>query len=366
MLMKAKLAKVSAAVDLGASLTRAFWSYLIEESSDYREGFKTAFSIVRQLTKAKYESMLDLADDNSSLVKFEDTYWLVGDAARGETLSLLATQPKRETAIAKALAIVGQLVDELKGQGVGEIQLTFGLLLPLDELKGDRQELEQRLAKALLEFEHNGVTVSIALSRRVDISPEGYGISQTIQVETGKVLIFGHRDVTAAHVERGSIVPDKSKTFAGCGMHRLINEVEFTFKDEFDAAAAIFAAETTGKDKHLLKIASEADLPRLKSAIAKAKEQLWLDLSVKLRLSLAGDIQQVACSGGNAHFWRPQLKELLGSKGSYCGPLIQELKGRFPDLAGSPLLGRSADNYRFWLTLPGVPEFSALEVQYAG
>jgi hypothetical protein len=85
-----------------------------------------------------------------------------------------------------------------------------------------------------------------------------------------------------------------------------------------------------------------------------------------LRLSLAGDIQQVACSGGNAHFWRPQLKELLGSKGSYCGPLIQEIKGRFPDLAGSPLLGRSADNYRFWLTLPEVPEFQTLEVQYAG
>ena len=366
MLIKPKSAKVFSALDAGFSLTKDFWCYQIEGSLEYREGFKTAFSVVRQLTKAKYESMLDLADDNSSLVKFEETYWLVGDAARSETLSLLATQPKRETAIAKALAIVGQLVNELQSQGVSDIQLTFGMLLPLDELKGDRLELEQRLAKALLEFEHNGKAVRITLSRRVDISPEGYGISQTIQAETGKVFIFGHRDVTAAHIERGSVIPDKSKTFAGYGMYRLINEVEFTFKDEFDAAAAIFAAETTGKDRHLLKIASESDLPRLKSAIAKAKEQLWLDLSIMLRLTLTGDIQQVACSGGNAHFWRPQLKELLGSKGSYGGPLIAELKTRFPQLAGSPLLGRSADNYRFWLTLPGVPEFCQQEIQYVG
>ena len=198
--------------------------------------------------------MLDQADDNSSLVAFADSYWLVGEAARGPTLTISATQSKRKTAIALSLAFVGQLVSELNSQGVDEVYLTFGLLLPLDEF-ADRQELEQQLQAALWKFEYNGVTIKTVLSEKVQISPEGYGIAQTVDTETAGVIVFGHRDVTWVHVEKHSVIEGRSKTLAGWGMHRLIHEAEYTFKDELKAAAAIFAAGSTLKDKPLLTLA---------------------------------------------------------------------------------------------------------------
>jgi len=166
-------AKVIIALDLGASLTKGVYWYSID-GGIYRQGVKTSCPVVRQLIQSKYKSLLDQADDNSSLVAFGDSYWLVGEAARGSTLTLSATQSKRKTAIAKTLAFVGQIVSELNGQGVDEVYLTFGLLIPLDEF-GDRQELEQQLQAALWKFEYNGSTVKTVLSEKVQISPEGYG-----------------------------------------------------------------------------------------------------------------------------------------------------------------------------------------------
>ncbi len=69
-------AKLIVALDLGASLTKGIYGYSIDGGM-YREGAKTSCSVVRQLTRSKYESILDLADSNSSLVGFGNSYWLV-------------------------------------------------------------------------------------------------------------------------------------------------------------------------------------------------------------------------------------------------------------------------------------------------
>jgi len=347
--------------DTGASRTKWVYSYCIDGVGRRVEGFKTSCSMVRDLKKSKYASLLKSADNNSSLIAIDDTYWLVGNAAQGETVSISATQSKHELATVKSLALVGQLMTELIQIGVDEVELTFGILLPIDEW-GDRFELEKRLESALWEFEFNGVTVKTALLKGIHISPEGYGISRTIESGTGGVFIFGHRDVTWLHVEEGSISENKSKTFAGMGMNRLIKEVNFTFKDELEAAAILFAAGDSLKDKYLLQIASEADLPRLKDAIADGREQLWLDLTRKFKETTYRLVPDVKCSGGNAYYWQPELQKLLKQRLDLCVELRREMGSRFPKLQGSPLLFRGGDVYRFACTLPGFPVLDLVEV----
>jgi len=356
-------AKVIIALDLGASLTKGVYCYSIE-GGIYRQGVKTSCPVVRQLIQSKYRSQLDQADDNSSLVAFGDSCWLVGEAARGSTLTLSATQSKRKTAIAKTLAFVGQIVSELNSQGVDEVYLTFGLLIPLDEF-GDRQELEQQLQAALWKFESNGNTVKTVLSEKIQISPEGYGIAQAVDTETAGVIIFGHRDVTWVHVEKRSVIEGRSKTLAGWGMHRLIHEAEYTFKDELRAAAAIFNAGATLKDKPLLSLATEAELPRLKSAIANAREQIWLELTERLMEYSLGEVEKIWSSGGNAYYWKSDVLSWLGPRLDTGKALLTEISQRFPELKGSPLLYRCADVYAFWRTLPGVAQIQLQEYAHA-
>ncbi len=354
-------ARLIIALDLGASRTKGVYRYSID-GSICREGIKTSCPVVRQLIQPKYKSILDQADDNSSVVAFGNSYWLVGEAARGPTLSLSTTQSKRKTAIAKSLAFVGQLVSELNALAVNEVYLTFGLLLPLDEFS-DRQELEQQLQAALWKFDYNGTTVKTVLSEKVQISPEGYGIAQAVDTETAGAIIFGHRDVTWVHIENHSVIEGRSKTLAGWGMQRLIHEAEYTFKDELRAAAAIFNAGALLKDKPLLTLATVAELPRLKAALANARDQIWLELTERLMEYSLGEVEKIWSSGGNAYYWKADILGWLGSRLDTGKALLTEIEQRFPELKGSPLLYRCADVYAFWRTLPGVAEIQ--ESKYA-
>jgi hypothetical protein len=363
--MKAKLILET---DHGASRTKTYGRYEVEDGT-VKEFFQTSCAIVRKLIEPKYRSQQYLADNNNALVSFDKSYWLVGDAARGETLTLIAGQPKSETAIAKVLATVGRLVCELKGVGVDEIELVLGLLLPLDEMV-DRANLQVQLEQVLWEFEYNGSTVRTVLSESVHISPEGYGMSRLITAEQGKVLVFGHRDVSIIHVENGSIIPSKSQTLAGWGMHKLIKDCEYIFKDELTAAGLIFAAaiapDRKAKLQYLKRMArTDTDVPRLQAALNEARSQVWSDLSLRFQPLFQGGIQQLICSGGNACFWMPQIQKLFtferfGCEPNFADATIAEIEQRFPRMKGSPYTFRSADDYLSWLKLSGIPEFKQL------
>jgi hypothetical protein len=352
------IAELIVGVDIGASLTKCIYSYSIG-GGEAKVGIKTACSMVRSLTKSIYVSELNSVDNNTSVVMFEGGYWLVGNSSEGKTVSINATESKSQTAIAKSLAIVGQLLNELGQQGVTEVRLMFGILLPLDEW-GDRVALEKRLEQALWEFEFNGVTVRTALIKGIHVSPEGYGISRLIVSEIGGVFIFGHRDVSWLHVEKGSILRGKSKTFAGYGMHRLINQIGRKFnKDELLTAAILFAAGHSLKDKYFEDVVDKSDLPQLKEAIRDAREQVWLDLTTEFRSTTCRFVEQIPCSGGNSYYWQPELKQYLGQRFDPCMALRQEMEARFPKLRGSPFLFRGADVYAFTRTLPGFPQLVA-------
>jgi hypothetical protein len=342
---------LTVAIDVGASLTKAVYDYALEGKNLRHEGIKTMYPVARQLTQASYNSCI-LADSNSALISFDESYWLVGLAARENAVAINPNQAKYELAIAKCLAIIGQLIMELRGQGVDAVKITVGVLLPLDE-SGDCDVLQRRLQAALWDFEHNGLTVKCMAEEPVHVSPEGYGISRTVTTPLAGVLILGHRDVSWLHVENGSIVPGKSVTFAGWGMHRMIKQTNFTFKDELRAAHLIFAAESSLKDERaLLKLCQPEDLPRLKQALSQSIEQLWLDLSIQLKTCSLVNVDQVIPTGGNAQYWRIYLKQLLGSRLHLGKTLFLEFQERFQELSGSPLLWRMVDVYSFWQTLP--------------
>ncbi|MGB8699101.1 MAG: hypothetical protein WCD18_06770, partial [Thermosynechococcaceae cyanobacterium] len=82
-----------------------------------------------------------------------------------------------------------------------------------------------------------------------------------------------------------------------------------------------------------------------------ARALIWSQLWDDLAETTIQDAEQVFAAGGNAIFWRPELKKALGSRLSMGGELINELRARFPKLDRSPLLYRLSDCYGFFKSL---------------
>jgi hypothetical protein len=89
----------------------------------------------------------------------------------------------------------------------------------------------------------------------------------------------------------------------------------------------------------------------VKADIPEARALVWSQLWDELQESTIQSADQVLAAGGNAVFWRSELKQALGSRLSMGGELINELRVRFPKLDRSPLLYRLSDCYGFFKTL---------------
>ncbi|MGB8698016.1 MAG: hypothetical protein WCD18_01245 [Thermosynechococcaceae cyanobacterium] len=343
------------AIDLGASLTKSFYRYQVEGQVPL-EGLLTSVSAVQRITASRYE-LRQYVDDNTSQIAFDGDYWTVGLNARHEATLISATAPKVRHAIAKVLAVVGHILmqmavaDELDG-----VSIEVGVLLPLDEMR-DSVELSERLAEFLHDFGFNGLRRDGMVVRQIHVLPEGYGMSRYATRFPSGVLMFGHRDISWVHIESdrfnatSSIAIADSRAFPGWGMCRLLREMSYGFKDELRAAAAIFAAGEDLKDKYLLKIVAPEDLPRLKREITEARELVWRQLWDELAYTTVRSVELVYGAGGNSFFWRHHLKQKLGSKVSFGGPLLTEMQERFGELSKSPLLYRCADCFGFWKSL---------------
>ena len=357
-------AQITIAQDFGSSITKGIYRYTIDDLVS--EGYKALCPIARRLNKDTYYSLLSKADSNTSLVAFDDTYWIVGVGAKEETHQIAASQSKIESAIAKSLAMVGGLITEMQSQGAKDIFVTLGALLPLDEA-ADFGEFEKSLQRLLYEFEFNGNPIQCMATHKVEVSPEGYGISRLSQgAGITSILVFGHRDFTYLHLEDGTIVEGKSKTLAGWGMHRLIKSVKYTFKDELKAARAIFGAGANLDNLDALKAIAPTpdDTNRLIPALKTSIDQLWMDLLYELKSTSLAEADQVIPTGGNAYYWRSQLKDMIGKKRLFtANSVFDELALRYPkrgEIPGMPssLRYRIMDLYLFWLTLPGATKFN--------
>jgi hypothetical protein len=353
------------AVDLGASLTKCFYS-CHRDGAFAVVGHKTFCSAAQRTTSTRYE-LRQYADDNTSLVSFEDEYWAVGLNAREAVTNINLRAPKFRNAIAKVLGLVGQIIQEnVVGDGKGEIHLELGVLLPLNEM-GDALELSNRLSTLLYDFGHNGNQIKCYLVLHVHVSPEGYGISRLTQRFPSGVMMFGHKDFTWSHIADTSISVADSRGLTGWGMLKLVKQISYTFVDELWAAAAICTAGEGLHDKPLLKVVPSEDLARVKSEISEARQLVWSQLWDELSTTSIQAADQVFAAGGNAVFWRPELRKALGSRLSMGGELINEIKSRFPALEKSPLLYRLADCYGLFKSLePKQPHPSNVLVAASG
>lgn len=347
--------KLIIAVDLGASLTKVFYRLVLDGAAPI-DGLKTFYSAVQRITESRYLAN-QYADDNTALVSYDGDYWMVGSAARHEVAFTNVRAPKQKHAIAKVLAAVGQILHEHGGEALDGIDVELGVLLPLDEMAGD-PTLGNRLGDLLFEFGHNGRQVKCSVSEAVSVFPEGYGYVQLADKPTAAVLMIGHRDAAYLHIEKGSICPTESLSLPGWGMVKLIKSTNYLFKDELRAAAAIFAAGDTFRDKPLLKLVLPEELPRVKRELKEARSLVWGQFMDELADTPIRSNEQIFGAGGNGLYWRPELKDEFGAKLTMGGDFLSEIQVRFPELEKSPLLPRCADCARFWLSLPGMSEVS--------
>jgi hypothetical protein len=232
--------------------------------------------------------------------------------------------------------------------------------MPLDEMAGD-PTLGNRLGELLFEFGHNGRQVKCAVSSGVSVATEGYGYVQLADKPTAGVLMIGHRDAAYLHIDKGSICPNESLSLPGWGMVKLIKSANYLFKDELRAAAAIFAAGDTFRDKPLLNLVLPEELPRVKRELKEARLLVWGQLMDELDDTPFRSNERIFAAGGNGLYWRPELKAELGTKLSMGGEFLSELQIKFPELEKSPLLPRCVDCARFWLSLPGMSEMSSVD-----
>lgn len=351
--------KLIIAVDLGASLTKVFYRLVLEGAAPI-DGLKTYYSAVQRITESRYLAK-QYADDNTSLVAYDGDYWMVGSAARHEVAFTNVRAPKQKHAIAKVLAAVGQILYEHGGEALDGTEVELGVLLPLDEMAGD-PTLGNRLGELLFEFGHNGRQVKCAVSGDVCVSTEGYGYVQLADKPTAAVLMIGHRDAAYLQIDRGSICPTESLSLPGWGMVKLIKSTNYLFKDELRAAAAIFAAGDTFRDKPLLSLGIlPEDLPRVKRELKEARSLVWGQFMDELDDTPLRSNERIFGAGGNGLYWRPELKAEFGAKLSMGGEFLSELQTKFPELDKSPLLPRCVDCARFWLSLPGMSDESLVD-----
>jgi hypothetical protein len=340
--------KLILAVDLGSSLWKYFFQFLVDGVPSVAK-YGVFCSALQRITSSQYERN-QYADKNTSLLLIDGVYWAAGENARDAVTSVNVRSPKCRDAIAKILAVVGQVISENVPDSKPELHIELGVLLPLNEM-GDAPELSSRLREELYRFGHNGKQIEFALVDGVHISPEGYGISRMAKQYPSGVAMFGHRDFTWAHVTNESISIADSRTLTGWGMLKLVKQISYTFVDELWAAAAICAAGEGLLDKPLLKVVPSEDLARVKLEILEARELVWSQLWDQLSATSIQTADRVFAAGGNAAFWRPELKRVLGSRLSMGGEAIAVIKAQFPELEKSPLLYRLADCFMFWRTL---------------
>lgn len=358
--------KLILAVDLGASLTKCFYLWVVKDKPGPAK-HKTFCSAVRRITSAQYEQKQN-ADNNTSLLSIDGEYWAVGENAREAVTSVNLRVPKFRNAIAKVLAVVGQVIAEnIDLESKAELYIELGVLLPFNEM-GDASELSNRLRVMLYDFGHNGQQIKFTTVHDVRVSPEGYGVSRLAKRFPSGVAMFEHKDFTWAHITNETVSTSDSRALTGWGMLRLVREISYTFVDELWAAAAICAAGEEMLDKPLLKVVPPSDLARVRLEIPEARALVWSQLWDELSATSIQQAEQVFAAGGNAAFWRPELKRTLGSRLSMGGELLNEMKERIPELVRSPLLYRLADCYGFFKTLEPeqIGASSSLTVVFGG
>jgi hypothetical protein len=330
---------------------------------------------MQTLNETNYRNGLELSDSgvcgvNSCVLSYVDPandkrkFWEMGATATRPG-RIRAQERKFEKCIAKVLAFLGYLV-----QGVMKthdpIELTLGLLLPLGEF-GDRHVLADWLKAVVGNFEYNGILINNIKLAKIDVKPEGYGIYKASEVDSALVVNWGHRDLTMLMFKNGKLIQAQSDTWPLAGMHGYMKCLDFPYTYELRDAQIISAAGRK-MDARILKELSQtgsaAEMTRLKTAIAMARDTFWQLRSEDFQSVPLAGLDAVLIGGGTARFFDVELnrfyvKQPEGMLPNWGEAITDEFTERFRIESGSYLPELFKDLYGYYCTLPGVERYEA-------
>ena len=331
---------------------------------------------MRSLSQASYAKQFELGEDRVSAIDSctlsylvpgtnQRKYWEMGEGATRPG-KIQVQERKFEKCLAKVLAFLGHLVQgEMKT--TAPVELTLGLLLPLDEF-GDRHLLADWLRAAVGSFEYNGTTIDNIKLVRIDIKPEGYGIYKGSEHLSAQVVNWGHADLSMLIFSNGKFVDKQSTTWPLAGMHGFMQCLDFPVTYELEAAQIISAAgrKMDGQIlKQLTQTKTTAEMARLKKAITAARSEFWEERQEEFS-SVDLDGHAVLLGGGTSYFFDVELNRFYEKRGKtpdWGEAVASEFAERFGIEADSYLPNLFKDLYGYFCTLPGVERFATKAVE---
>jgi hypothetical protein len=346
------------ALDFGASGSRAIYTGL---------NFKPHLYVMPpQICLVTGESVQAFQDfqlnpnqqTTSGYLQVGKEFYAFGAFAKQHFLNLQLQKPKLETAIPKALAMIGLITQEQSLANAGAIHL--GIVLPYSEYS-DRQLFEQVLRDALSDFKFCGIQKSFSLETFCCL-PEGAGVlmqgreaGTNFQNLDVAVLMLGYRDTSLLLLNQGEFSRGETERL---GFSNLVKSVaNNTSKlDQQRLTAAICKAGTNINPKALLPLLNTVSdsykdykLHQLQQSISQAKSQYWLNLNQWLKLQIIQEMDEIIIAGGTSRYFKSELQSLLTpltKKLLWCEELEKRIRATFPaQIKGNHLEYRLADVY---------------------
>lgn len=332
-------------IDLGTSLIKTLYN----RNDKYH--FLPHPSFIAPLNQSLYEEAIKTPDDKTNCVWLGDKGYKVGRQAAREYEQVDVSLKKTEAAIAKVLAVVGQINQDIAPGS--ELRISrLVVLLPYVEI-AEQERVAKATQSALERFEFNGRTISIYVSQ-LSVKWEGYGFTKVSDEEQAVFAVFGQKDLTIGALSQGQLVKPMPKTLVGLGMTKVIERVEYTFKSHVYAAKAI--SQYRLKPSTLKNYVIGEQLESVAKSIDKAIENTWFEYEQEFKTNpIVRDALVFYVTGGSSIIWKRHLKEFNKAEGRKFQPLnhvAQELVEEIPELRGDPMVYRVSDAYLTlkWLT----------------
>ena len=328
-------------VDLGSSLTKAFYVY------GGKVGLLLMPPTVTRVATPRLDEFLSVnrgaPPESGAWIQLhaDDQPIAIGKLAQNFRGDDALKQRKSKPGIYRTLAVLG-VVREMLGLETNLI-CDLGIALPVAEYR-DRARFQEDL-KAQTEFMCRDVCLEVDY-RTIHVQPEGLGLMLDRRAELRKlgqtpgktvVVMCGHRNLSLLVYEDNALLLDSCRS-DGPGF---VNAVEIAAKSlgiEPDADALL---ETVACNETHLRIQGEVMPIDVQDAVAEGRMGYWQSAEAYLRSHLPGGKYDLICGGGA--FWSMQ-QEFTAWLEKMKLPInvMPELQGRITELlANHPLMQQS-------------------------
>lgn len=257
----------------------------------------------------------------------DDSCFAVGFLAQQFQASMQLDQLKYESAIIKALSVIGAIIQRESLEG--SINLHLAVLLPLGEF-ADKDKFKKQLTKQSrhIYFRDQHIQPSI---KSIIVSPEGSGFAMAqlqhkgqdwfVRREAVCSLMLGHRNSSLLTFNHGQIDMSASGT-TDLGFVQLVDKVisKTSGQDRRSLTRTIYEiGNNIASDKPLLRSLVKSrhvgnideEAKQIAEAIQTARQEYWQLLKKWLNGILPTRIDSLCIGGGAGYYLRYEIKEHL-------------------------------------------------------